>query len=93
MPLIYNGRAGEYYGTKYAELPSNKYPSIDAADRLLIGQGLSYCGKLACSQFPQVEVYGYATADRKVSVSLMETKSLLGGIDYISRFTDDSFWH
>jgi hypothetical protein len=91
ISLLYSGRAGDYFGSNYAGLPSDVAASIDRSGKLLTSRGLSYLGMLTCSQFAQIEVYVYATTDRKVAVSLMATRSDLGGIDCVSKFADNSF--
>jgi hypothetical protein len=91
MTLLYNGRTGDYFGSESTALPRDVAPSIDRAGKLLTDRGLNYLGMLTCSQFAQIEVYVYVTPDRQVAVSLMATRSDLGGIDCVSKFADDSF--
>ncbi|MBW4468966.1 MAG: ankyrin repeat domain-containing protein [Stenomitos rutilans HA7619-LM2] len=91
IPLLYSGQAGTYFGTEYEGLPAEVHPSIHAVGQLLLSQGLAYLGKLTSSQFSQVEVYAYATPDRRIAVSVMATEAGLGGIDCVSKFLDESF--
>ncbi len=91
IPLIYSGQAGNYFGIEYEELPADVHPSIHQVGQLLLNQGLTYLGKLTCSQFSQVEVYAYATPDQRIAVSVMAQESSLSGIDCVSKFADSSF--
>ncbi|HEY9852097.1 MAG TPA: ankyrin repeat domain-containing protein [Leptolyngbyaceae cyanobacterium] len=91
IPLIYSGQAGNYFGTEYEELSADVHPSIHQVGQLLVNQGLTYLGKLTCSQFSQVEVYAYATPNQRIAVSVMAQESSLSGIDCVSKFADGSF--
>ncbi len=91
VPLLYSGEAGTYYGTEYEGLPTGVDNSIRDVGQALTHQGLSYLGKLTCSQCSQVDVYVYATNDQRVSVSVMATESGLNGVDCVSKFADAAF--
>ncbi|MGB8702672.1 MAG: ankyrin repeat domain-containing protein [Thermosynechococcaceae cyanobacterium] len=91
IPLLYSGQTGTYFGTEYEGLPAHVHPFVQEAAQCLTGQGLSYLGKLTCSQFSQVEIYAYATSDQRIAVSLMAGSSGLSGMDCVCKFTDGSF--
>jgi len=57
IPLLLNGQAGQYFGTEYEGLPQEALPQVRAVGDLLEGYGLSYQGKLTCSQFAAIDVY------------------------------------
>lgn len=91
IPLLYNGQAGDYYGTEYEGFPETVKLGVTEVGQLLLNQGLIYLGKLTCSQFPQIDAYEYATPDQRVSVAVMARESGLSGIDCVSKFQDGSF--
>ncbi|MGP1381980.1 MAG: ankyrin repeat domain-containing protein [Thainema sp.] len=91
IPLLYSGQAGNYFGTEYEALPASAHASVRQVGQLLLDQGLTYLGKLTCSQFDRIEIYAYATSDHCIVVSVMATESGLSGIDCVAKFADDSF--
>ncbi len=91
IPLLYSGQVGQYFGTEYEALPQNVHETVRSTGDLISAQGLIYLGKLNCSQFSEIEVYAYATIDRRCAMSLMAGQSGLCGIDCVSKFADGSF--
>ena len=91
IPLLFSGNAGDYFGTEYDGLPTTVHPDVQTTSQQLSEQGLCYLGKLNCSQFSQVDVYAYATADQRIAVSVMATDAGLGGIDCVCKFGDGTF--
>ncbi|MDY6901945.1 MAG: ankyrin repeat domain-containing protein [Cyanobacteriota bacterium] len=91
IPLLYNGQAGNYFGTEYENLPENVHPSIVEVGQLLANQGFVYLGKLTCSQFPQIEIFAYVSQDKQTAISVMSQESGLQGIDCVCRFADNSY--
>jgi ankyrin repeat protein len=91
IPLLYSGQAGQYFGTEYEGLPATVHSTVQALGQLLADRGLRYLGQLTCSQFANVGVYAYATADQRVAVTIMSGQSGLQGIDCVSKFADGSF--
>jgi hypothetical protein len=91
IPLIYSGQGGDYFGTEYEKLPENVHPSILEIGQLLANQSMVYVGKLICSQLHQLEIYAYVSPEKHFTISVMAQESNFGGIDCISRFTDNSY--
>ena len=89
--LIYSGQGGDYFGTEYVKLPENVHGSILEIGQLLANQGMVYVGKLICSQFHQIEIYSYISPENHLAISVIAQESNFGGIDCISRFTDNSY--
>jgi len=91
IPLIYSGQGGDYFGTAYEKLPENVDSSIIEIGQLLANQGMVYVGKLICSQFHQIETYAYVSPENNFAISVIAQESNFGGIDCVSRFTDNSY--
>jgi hypothetical protein len=91
IPLIYSGQGGDYFGTEYVKLPENVHASILEIGQLLANQGMVYVGKLICSQLHQIEIYAYVSPEKHFAISVIAQESNFGGIDCISRFTDNSY--
>lgn len=91
IPLLFTGETGSYFGTEYEGLPNDVHPAIQDIAQSLNDHALRYLGKLTCSQFSQIDVYAYATVDRRVAVTLMAGQSGLSGVDCVCKFADGSF--
>ncbi|WP_103666799.1 ankyrin repeat domain-containing protein [Pseudanabaena sp. BC1403] len=91
LPLIYDGQTAKYFGSVDPQFLEDAHSQISEVAQIFINQGLDYLGKITSSEFANVEIYALATPDQSIVVSLMATKTGLGGIDCVSKFADDSF--
>lgn len=91
IPLLYSGETGNYFGTEYENLSENVHSSIQEVGESLLNLGLVYLGKLTCSEFNHVEIYAYASSQKHFAISVMSTESGLGGIDCVSKFSDNTY--
>ena len=91
LPLIYDGQTAKYFGSVDPKFLEDAHPQVSDVAQIFINQGLEYLGKITSSEFANVEIYALATPDQSIAVSLMATKTGLGGIDCVSKFADHSF--
>jgi ankyrin repeat protein len=91
LPLIYDGHTAKYFGSVDPKSLEDAHPQVSEVAQIFINQGLDYLGKITSSEFANVEIYVLVTPDQLIAVSLMATKTGLGGIDCVSKFADDSF--